>query len=97
MPQTLNEWAERDEINTGVRVGTTTTELQRLKEFEGENKELRKANEILKRASAFLSKLRVQRDDTLAPHIERVWQDNMRVYGADKVWKQMNLNLAVTP
>ena len=33
---------------------------------------------------------RVQRDDTLVPHIERVWQANMRVYGADKVWKQMN-------
>ena len=33
---------------------------------------------------------RAQRDDSLAPHIERVWQANMRVYGADKVWKQMN-------
>ena len=31
-----------------------------------------------------------QRDDTLVPHVERVWQANMRVYGADKVWKQMN-------
>ena len=33
---------------------------------------------------------RAQRDDNLVPHIERVWQANMRVYGADKVWKQMN-------
>ena len=33
---------------------------------------------------------RAQRDDTLVPHIKRVWQANMRVYGADKVWKQMN-------
>ena len=33
---------------------------------------------------------RAQRDDTLVPHIERVWQANMRVYGADKIWKQMN-------
>ena len=33
---------------------------------------------------------RVQREDTLVPHIERVWHANMRVYGADKVWKQMN-------
>ena len=41
------------------KVGTTTTEIQRLKKFEGENKKLRKANAILKRASAFLSKLRV--------------------------------------
>jgi len=33
---------------------------------------------------------RAQRDDTLVPHIERVWQANMRIYGADKIWKQMN-------
>ena len=33
---------------------------------------------------------RVQRDQTLIPHIERVWQANMQVYGADKVWKQLN-------
>ena len=33
---------------------------------------------------------RAQRDDTLVAHIERVWQANMRVYGAYKVWKQMN-------
>ena len=33
---------------------------------------------------------RAQRDDTLVPHIERVWHANMRVYGADKVWKQLN-------
>ena len=33
---------------------------------------------------------RAQRDGALAPHIERVWQSNMQVYGADKVWKQLN-------
>jgi transposase InsO family protein len=33
---------------------------------------------------------RAKRDEGLAPHIERVWHANMRVYGADKVWKQMN-------
>ncbi len=33
---------------------------------------------------------RAQRDGALAPHIERVWQANMQVYGADKVWKQLN-------
>ena len=33
---------------------------------------------------------RRQRDDALMPQIERVWQANMKVYGADKVWKQMN-------
>ena len=34
--------------------------------------------------------VRAKRDDTLIPKIEKVWQANMQVYGADKVWKQMN-------
>ena len=33
---------------------------------------------------------RAKRDEALIPHIERVWHANMQVYGADKVWKQMN-------
>jgi transposase InsO family protein len=33
---------------------------------------------------------RRQRDDVLMPHIQRIWETNLRVYGADKVWKQMN-------
>lgn len=33
---------------------------------------------------------RARRDESLIPHIERVWQINLQVYGADKVWKQMN-------
>ena len=33
---------------------------------------------------------RVQRDATLVPHIERVWQTNLQVYGADKVWHQLH-------
>ena len=33
---------------------------------------------------------RVQRDEVLIPHIQRVWRANLQVYGADKVWKQMN-------
>jgi len=33
---------------------------------------------------------RAQRDEALIPQIERIWQSNMQVYGADKVWKQMN-------
>ena len=58
VPQTLNEWVKRDEIDNGARAGVTTTDLQRLKELERENRELRKANKILKLASAFLLKLR---------------------------------------
>ena len=61
MPQTLNEWVKRVEIDTGARAGVTTTDLQRLKELERENKELRKANEILKLASAFFAQAELDR------------------------------------
>jgi len=37
-----------------------------------------------------LRSARAKRDELLIPHIERVWQANMQVYGAEKVWKQMN-------
>ena len=55
MPQTLNEWVKRVEVDTGVRDGLTSAEAQRVKELERENKELRRANEILKLASAFFA------------------------------------------
>ena len=61
VPQTLNEWVKRDQVDTGVRDGITTTEMQRLKELERENKELRKANEILKLASAFFAQAELDR------------------------------------
>ena len=47
--------------NTGAREGITTTEPQRLKGLERENKELRKANEILKLASAFFAQAELDR------------------------------------
>ena len=37
-----------------------------------------------------LRSARAKRDELLMPHIERVWQANMQVYGAEKIWKQMN-------
>ena len=43
VPQTLNEWVKRDEIDSGARAGVTTTDLQRLKELERENERLKKA------------------------------------------------------
>ena len=61
VPQTLLEWVKRHEIDWGVRDGITTSELQRLKELERENKELRKANEILKLASAFFAQAELDR------------------------------------
>ena len=61
VPQTLNEWVKRVEVNTGVRDGVTTAETQRVKELERENKELRRANEILKLASAFFAQAELDR------------------------------------
>ena len=61
VPQTLLTWVKRDEIDTGVREGVTTTEAQRIKELEREDKELRRANEILKVASAFFAQAELDR------------------------------------
>ncbi|WP_114070926.1 IS3 family transposase [Comamonas kerstersii] len=140
VPQTLNEWVKRAEVDAGTREGVTTTEALRVKELEREVKELRRANEILKLASAFFAPggarpptqvlkafidqqrnafgveplckvlqvapsaywrhaalmrephkrcARAKRDEVLMPQIQRVWQANMQVYGADKVWRQL--------
>ena len=61
VPQTLLEWVKRTEIDAGARLGTTTTEMQRIKDLERENKELRRANEILKTASAFFAQAELDR------------------------------------
>jgi transposase len=61
VPQTLHEWVKRHEIDSGARDGISTSELQRLKELERENKELRKANEILKLPSAFFAQAELDR------------------------------------
>lgn len=61
VPQTLLSWVQRHEIDTGVRDGVTTAEAQRVKELEREVKELRRANEILKLASAFFAQAELDR------------------------------------
>jgi len=61
VPQTLLEWVKRAEIDAGARPGTTTDEMQRIKDLERENKELRRANEILKTASAFFAQAELDR------------------------------------
>ena len=54
-PETLRNWVAQAEIDGGSRPGTTTTGAARLAELEKENKELRRANAILKSASAFFA------------------------------------------
>jgi transposase len=61
VPQTLLTWVQRHEIDAGVRDGVTTADAKRMKELERENKELRRANEILKLASAFFAQAELDR------------------------------------
>jgi transposase-like protein len=55
VPQTLHEWVRKLEIDSGLRDGITSEERERIKVLEREVKELRRANEILKLASAFFA------------------------------------------
>ncbi|MGH7927887.1 MAG: IS3 family transposase [Candidatus Binatia bacterium] len=139
-PETLRKWVRRAETDQGQRSGTTTDDRERLKKLERENKELRRANDILRTASAFFCpggarpptevmvtyidghkerfgiepicavlpiapstyyankaqhrdpdrrSARAIRDDELKLDIQRVWDDNFRVYGVRKVWRQL--------
>ena len=54
-PETLRRWVRQAERDAGQRAGLTTTEQQRLKELERENRELKRANEILRKASAYFA------------------------------------------
>ncbi len=61
VPQTLHDWVKREEVDSGQREGLTTSERERLKQLERENKELRRANDILKTASAFFAQAELDR------------------------------------
>jgi transposase len=53
--ETLRNWVRRAEVDDGLRPGVSSGERERLKELERENRELRRANEILKSASLFFA------------------------------------------
>ncbi|MHC3004340.1 transposase, partial [Gordonia sp. GN26] len=54
-PEALRTWVKQAEIDGGDRPGTTTSEAERIAQLERENRELRRANTILKQASAFFA------------------------------------------
>ena len=54
-PETLRNWVRRAEVDRGDRPGTTSEDAERIKQLERENFELRRANAILKSASAFFA------------------------------------------
>ncbi|WP_421907132.1 IS3 family transposase [Mameliella sp.] len=140
-PQTLNEWVKKAEVDSGRRAGIPTEMAEKMKALERENRELRQANEILRKASAYfcdggarppveemvgfidahrdahgvepicrvlpiapstyydhLAKRadparlsdRARRDVVLRPKIKRVFEENWRVCGVRKVWRQLD-------
>ncbi|MFK3891362.1 IS3 family transposase [Sphingomonas sp. NPDC079357] len=138
--QTLYEWVKKAEVDSGTRAGVPSDVADRMKALERENRELRQANEILRKASAYFGdggarppsevmvsfidahrkvygvepicrvlpiapstyhahaarrieptrrSARVRRDDALGPEVRRVFEENFRVYGVRKVWRQL--------
>src|SRR5690554_5189705 len=61
IPQTLRDWVKQAEKDSGMRDGVTTEERDRIKTLERENRELRQANEILRKASAYFAQAELDR------------------------------------
>ena len=60
-PQTLNDWVKKAEVDSGRRAGIPTEMADRMKALERENRELRQANEILRKASAYFAMAELDR------------------------------------
>ena len=60
-PQTLNEWVKKAEVDSGRKPGLTPDMAAKLKALERENRELRQANEILRKASAYFAMAELDR------------------------------------
>ena len=54
-PQTLNDWVKKAEVDSGKHPGISSEMAERMKALERENRELRQANEILRKASAYFA------------------------------------------
>ena len=60
-PQTLHDWVKKAEVDSGQRAGVPTEMAEKLKALERENRELRQANEILRKASAYFAMAELDR------------------------------------
>ena len=60
-PQTLHDWVKKAEVDSGQRAGVPTDMADKLKALERENRELRQANEILRKASAYFATAELDR------------------------------------
>lgn len=54
-PEALRTWVRQAEVDQGIRPGTTTSDAEKIKALEADNRELRRANAIVKSASAFFA------------------------------------------
>ena len=61
VPRTLHEWVKKVEVDSGKRAGVPTEMADRLKALDRENRELRQANEILRKASAYFAQAELDR------------------------------------
>ena len=61
VPQTLHEWVKKAEVDGGKRAGVPTDVAEKLRALERENRELRQANEILRKASAYFAQAELDR------------------------------------
>ena len=61
VPQTLNEWVKKVEVDSGQRAGVPSEMSEKMKALERENRELRQANEILRKASAYFAQAELDR------------------------------------
>ena len=61
VPQTLNEWVKKVEVDSGERAGVPSEMSEKMKALERENRELRQANEILRKASAYFAQAELDR------------------------------------
>ena len=59
--ETLRRWVRQSQVDTGVRNGLSTAERERIRALERENRELRQANEILRKASAYFAQAELDR------------------------------------
>ena len=60
-PETLRTWVRQSETNQGIRGGISSLDRDRFKELERENRELKRANEILRKASAYFAQAELDR------------------------------------
>jgi transposase len=61
VPQTLHQWVKKTEVDSGKRAGVTTDMAEKMRALERENRELRQANEILRKASAYFAQAELDR------------------------------------